>query len=348
MEFFNQKEDVIDIQLTQYGKRMLSKGKFKPVYYGFFDKDILYDSQWGTGPEAQNYAETRIKNETPRLKVQHNFIGAETQFLEMKNIIQHKEKFSDKFIEEALQDTENMFFSADTAIGTTRINEPYLASWKINSYNQRITGSSNYITGSGTQNIKIPQIDFKVQFKTFVVDDFANFTIPQYSSGQTGKQSGIDGENAGDFEQLQTTPLQYEDGSGIGLQEDFLLIGVDEKNTNFLNENFEIEVFMEETETLNNGQTRPKLTQLLFAPEDENELDRLIEQGIDPLFDPSYVEYYFDLLIDSVIDEDILCHWVGEDEKKSLYVKNIFTCPDKVQLTKETIYGADETGEPCE
>ena len=48
----------------------------------------------------------------------------------------------------------------------------------------------------------------------------------------------------------------------------FYLIGVDEKNTNFLNENFEIEVFMEETETLKNGETRAKLTQLLFAPED--------------------------------------------------------------------------------
>ena len=345
MEFFNQKEDVIDIQLTQYGKRMLSKGKFKPVYYGFFDKDILYDSQWGTGPEAQNYAETRIKNETPRLKVQHNFIGAETQFLEMKNIIQHKEKFSDKFIEEALQDTENMFFSADTAIGTTRINEPYLASWKISSYNQRISGSSNYITGSGTQNIKIPQIDFKVQFKTFVVDDFANFQVPQYSSGLSSFDADDDTSDKGFFE---NSSLIYEDGSGIGLQQDFLLIGIDEKNTNFFNENFEIEVFMEETETLNNGQTRPKLTQLLFAPEDEEQLDKLIQQGIDPMFDPSYVEYYFDLDIDSQIQDNILCAWVGEDEKKSLYVKNIFTCPDKVQLTKETIYGADETGEPCE
>ena len=33
MQFFNQKEEVIDIQLTQFGKRLLSQGKFKPTYY---------------------------------------------------------------------------------------------------------------------------------------------------------------------------------------------------------------------------------------------------------------------------------------------------------------------------
>ena len=37
MEFFNKKEDVIDLQLTQYGRHLLSKGQFNPVYYSFFD-----------------------------------------------------------------------------------------------------------------------------------------------------------------------------------------------------------------------------------------------------------------------------------------------------------------------
>ena len=42
MSFFNKKEDVIEIQLTQYGKYLLSKGKFKPSYYAFFDDDIVF------------------------------------------------------------------------------------------------------------------------------------------------------------------------------------------------------------------------------------------------------------------------------------------------------------------
>ena len=44
MEFFNKKEEVIDLKLTQFGRHLLSKGKFKPVYYSFFDDNIMYDS----------------------------------------------------------------------------------------------------------------------------------------------------------------------------------------------------------------------------------------------------------------------------------------------------------------
>ena len=33
MEFFNKKEEVIDLQLTEYGKYLLSLGKFKPIFY---------------------------------------------------------------------------------------------------------------------------------------------------------------------------------------------------------------------------------------------------------------------------------------------------------------------------
>ena len=70
MSFFNKKEDVIDIQLTQYGKHLLSKGKFKPVSYAFFDEDILYDAKYANITEEQNEAQTRIEA-TPYLKTQH-------------------------------------------------------------------------------------------------------------------------------------------------------------------------------------------------------------------------------------------------------------------------------------
>ena len=43
MKFFDSKEEVLDIQLTSYGKAMLAKGKFKPEFYSFFDDDIRFD-----------------------------------------------------------------------------------------------------------------------------------------------------------------------------------------------------------------------------------------------------------------------------------------------------------------
>ena len=53
MKFLNKQEQVIDLQLTQYGKYLLSTGKFKPVFYAFFDDGILYDPNYGYGPQQQ-------------------------------------------------------------------------------------------------------------------------------------------------------------------------------------------------------------------------------------------------------------------------------------------------------
>tara|TARA_R100000234_G_scaffold120114_1_gene105556 strand:+ start:5469 stop:6665 length:1197 start_codon:yes stop_codon:yes gene_type:complete len=84
MEFFDRKEEVLDVQLTQYGKYLLSVGKLKPVYYSFFDNDVDYDTKYQglppndsssdarTGPpENQKDTEDRIK-ETPRIKAIHS------------------------------------------------------------------------------------------------------------------------------------------------------------------------------------------------------------------------------------------------------------------------------------
>jgi len=90
MEFFDRKEEVIDIELTQYGKHLLSLGKFKPNQYAFFDDDILYDIKYVVSgsegsfdstdksalEERQNLTESRIK-EVPRLKIQYNFSDRE-------------------------------------------------------------------------------------------------------------------------------------------------------------------------------------------------------------------------------------------------------------------------------
>ena len=78
MQFFNTKEDVIDIQLTQYGKYLLSEGAFKPVFYAFYDDDILYNREQAGPTEKQNEAQTRILS-TPRLKTQYSVVSiAET------------------------------------------------------------------------------------------------------------------------------------------------------------------------------------------------------------------------------------------------------------------------------
>ena len=79
-KFLNKKERVYDLKLTSYGKHLLSKGNMKPVYYAFFDSEVLYDKDYarhgdpasadGTAielsgtAEPQNDIHNRIKNET--------------------------------------------------------------------------------------------------------------------------------------------------------------------------------------------------------------------------------------------------------------------------------------------
>ena len=48
MKFLNKKERVLDIQLTQYGKHLLSKGDFRPIHYAFFDDDVIYDRKYAS------------------------------------------------------------------------------------------------------------------------------------------------------------------------------------------------------------------------------------------------------------------------------------------------------------
>ena len=67
MTFFNKKTEVMQIELTPYGRYLYSIGKFMPHSYEFVDDDILYRASGST--EAQEDSHQRILNETPKLKV---------------------------------------------------------------------------------------------------------------------------------------------------------------------------------------------------------------------------------------------------------------------------------------
>ena len=66
MKFLDGKEQVIDIQLTSYGKYLLSKGKFRPHFYSFYDDGVLYDSEHGGFTEAQKvFDPKRVYGDAP-------------------------------------------------------------------------------------------------------------------------------------------------------------------------------------------------------------------------------------------------------------------------------------------
>ena len=73
MSFFNKKEEVISIELTPYGRHLLSLGKLKPSHYAFFDDDVIYNIQAAGGTESSAQIKGRILSETPYLKPNYLF-----------------------------------------------------------------------------------------------------------------------------------------------------------------------------------------------------------------------------------------------------------------------------------
>jgi hypothetical protein len=98
MQFFDTKEEVIDIQLTPYGKHLLSKGLWNPVYYEFYDDDIIYDSQYARTQEGQEEIIERIKS-TKRTKTQYTFKSPATgSFLSQESSIEKRNTLYTNFL----------------------------------------------------------------------------------------------------------------------------------------------------------------------------------------------------------------------------------------------------------
>ncbi|MHA2403840.1 MAG: hypothetical protein ACXADH_12670, partial [Candidatus Kariarchaeaceae archaeon] len=177
MKFFDSKEEVLDIQLTQYGRHLLSKGVFKPVYYAFFDENILYDANYGGISETKNEAEIRIQDDTPSLRTQTAFVGRE-EFL-----------FDDLVNSLVTNDPQRINIDSyeglnvlTNPLGTSTLDSTKTPAITIQFLEGEITGLKNNLTGNAAsagakvksdsqQLLKIPQIETDIEFKITVYDN---------------------------------------------------------------------------------------------------------------------------------------------------------------------------------
>jgi hypothetical protein len=196
VEFFDDKQEVMDVVITPYGKHLLSTGKFSPEYYSFFDDDVLYDAQWaGTGPasittEAQNSTEGRIQHKTPRIKPPSVYTGVETSVNIRRDVIvraidnmeqdmyhnmdlppadhvaqdttQHK-----IYNQESLQHHGDRFDFLGRPMGRSAQNSNNAPAWNISMLRARIANSQDYVsTTAGIE--KIPQLTITCSYKIYV------------------------------------------------------------------------------------------------------------------------------------------------------------------------------------
>ncbi len=322
MEFFNRKEEVIDIQLTPYGKNRLSLGKFKPSYYAFYDSDVIYNVGYGSATYSENQkdSEDRIK-EIPRLKTQPLRYGAESKISEYLDIGKVKEidglimSYTDFALEKLrvpFEPTENTS-TLRTPLGNSNLNSYYLPYWELYSLIGDVASATHYYTGSSDyQNSgqiieRIPQINVDLVYKTFISgEDDEN--VGPFDGGLHGLESVENPyENTSFY-----SPEIYEDGSKIYIQKQFSLIDLIEGHVDDKIHNFDIEVYEIESQievgtkgTIASG--KDLLKKLKFRKNDYLELGEYEIYNENLLsstqIDDTYVEYYFEVKVDEEIED---------------------------------------------
>ena len=287
MEYFNQKEEVIDIQLTQYGKYLLSLGRFKPLYYAFFDDDIIYDMEAATTEEAQNDIETRITGSSLRPKAQYVFRGVETEVKKVhKKIKSGEAKMGSR---DVAPGPENLALA--NPLGHSDYTSQYRPSWALKVQEGEITSTSDVYTLSNKNTdyvpvVKIPQINMDMVYETRV----NKLTVEENNELQGLEEFDLLADPF--FKEGQLTPFG-KDGQFLTLEEENIVLSLDEINVLFKNKNFDIEAF-EVDENIENGITKENLIPLRFS--DPNNLEEEVT--------PEHVDYYFDLFVDEEVMVD--------------------------------------------
>ena len=336
MTFFNKKEEVLDIQLTQFGKQLLSIGKFKPVYYTFFDSNILYDGDHGEITEVQNDIEGRIQENTAQLKTQHAFSGRATDYTLIVNSMTDDERL--ELPEEdrvRIQSTPEKHFSLVDPMGDSDFQSRMAPNWKIVFLDGEYANTASFfLTGSNPllppivgsyPDLQIPQISLNVTYVTKVltaaemIEEEANIAIlNQFNVKNNNETDPI--ESSITFQDGSRVDVNFKDGNRD------LLLMVEENGVTFEKENFEIEVYIIEPDA--------SYTPLFFKEEPTNIVDGLLISEtipeINPDIDDTYVEYYFDINVDSRINKKTICESISEVKSKGIYVDNPIECEDVI------------------
>ncbi len=246
MTFFNKKEEVIDIQLTQFGKDLLSRGYFKPEYYQFFDDDILYNSSCAGFSEEQNEAEIRILTKTPKMKTQHLTTSIEERYaFEQENIISgDRERFL-PIKKRAIPEIQEKILKYPLA--SQEFNSQDSPRFNIINYGSKFENVSfSTLTGSGIVK-KDPIIHINPIYT--IKEDRSNLQELRMVNDET-------------FIDLNSKEIVFRDNSRIYLESQAVTIDIQELAVFDSDENFEFSVYEILQEEGSNVEVKKKIDSL--------------------------------------------------------------------------------------
>jgi len=310
LSFFNPKEDVIEIQLTGYGKRLLAKGQFKPFYYSFNDSGILYDGNYAAISESQNSIQTRIHDETPCLKIQENVIGIETDIKKSSKIkrLQNSNDYED------IQNYNNY-----SCLGNSELSNQFIPAWNVRFWMGELTGSVTYLTGT----VSIPNLSSSIIYRTYI------------------DKTDMPDEGDDILKINNVSEKIYKDGTFVAIEPHDILIEINEKNVEFMKENFEIELYEVKQfydNKISGSLIKEQLIPLYFN--DSQDIFSNVQEN------NTFVSYYMDVLVDSEIPDEIMCKTVKKELKRNIFSDELKKCDIK-EKTKEDIYNLPEGKIEC-
>lgn len=351
MPFFDKKEDVLDIQLTPYGRHLLSKGKLMPKYYAFLDDDVVYDSSHVSYAENNSAIKTRIIDETPSLKPMVTFNSVETELPDSETTVLGQPKveitdynniYSNNF--RPASDLNTKFLQ--NTIGTSKHGTDHAPRWNVQMVRGEIVSAVNHtsslpnstgISSPSASVIHIPQIECEVVYDIQI------------------NNIGIDPSQAGSSANLQSIESRTVGNSYLDISDDQVIIDLLEKNGFVHDEAFDIQVFR--YDDTNKDKLLPlKFLNRTIAKNYRIEKDIFFDDEPEAIVadDPNVVEYYFDLRVDEEIPQYDICLGISQLESRGIYVNDYsIVCPDVLaQITGSvppTPSGSDECDDdPCD
>lgn len=263
VKFFDQKQEVIQIELTPYGRQLLSEGKFSPSYYAFYDTNILYDGARGGLTETQNTIVDRIKENTPRSRPVTKFTTSRKPVISLSSA--NYKNYFDQHSEYCA--TYNRF------LGKNNTFSDFAPSWEINVLNTSDASLSN-------------TVEYKANNTIPMVTASLDLVYERRQDGDSVSYNLVENQN------IILDMLEINTVFSVNGNFDIEVFKVDEKET------FESLGFINyQSKNAQNLQDQidPTVLSNTIQGTDQQILNNF------PVLDDTYVEYYFEVLLDQEV-----------------------------------------------
>lgn len=301
MTFFDKKQDVLKIELTPYGRSLLSNGKLMPKYYAFFDDDIVYDISAIGATEDQDAIKNRILSETPRLRPQRDLTSPEKSIFNFERSESSSRPFSKVQLNYLTE-----------PLGTSDGTERNASSWHLTTLLGEIDSSESTYDVSGSYLRQIPQVNMTLEYQMEV----RNVSDDSPVRGQASSPS------------LPVSRV-FEDGTYLEISDEQIIARIIEDNGFTFKEGLEIEAFIYEFEDVDNS--IETLVPLKMTPQTKSIVNDILVDSEETFvdIDNTYLEFWMSIFFDEDIPDSDLCKGIAKLKKEDILLDIDVECPDE-------------------